>query len=96
MQINKETYEKLEKIGMTREEIKEWMSLPKSESQQPVNESAADEISNVQIKMAQDPEDTIVSVEGIELRGIMKATVEYNPELPYPLLRLTIMDPKIS
>jgi hypothetical protein len=41
-------------------------------------------------------EDSVVLVDGVLMQGVVKACLEYDSELPVPLLKITILGPNIG
>ena len=99
--LQKKTVEdKLTEIGLTLAEAKNWLEQANSSCVKQKNRTSSEPSTNIKFVPAQNTEQTKVSVlagrEEIELNGVVRATLDYNPELGFPTLHLEIVNPVIS
>ncbi len=93
--ISQSAYEKLRNLGMSQEEIEEWMSLPKAGTKEKNSVSNDTQQSNVVFKSSRSIEDCEVTVNGVKLSGVLKASLVYDADCSFPVLELYIAAPQI-
>ena len=93
--------DKLAEIGLTITEAKNWLDAANSSCVKQKNKTSSENTTtNIKFVPAQNTEHTKVSVlagrEEIELNGVVRAKLDYDPELGFPVLHLEIVNPVIG
>jgi hypothetical protein len=96
MTNNQKTLEaKLNEVGLTVDEVKEWLASASADVDEIPSTNEYRE-SNVVFVPGNKTDDTKVYVDDVQIEGLVRANLEYDSELNFPILRLEIINPHIG
>lgn len=91
--------EKLKEVGLSIEEVKEWLNQD-TEENEPGDDLEQNTDCNILFLPASNAENTKVyfldeEQNGYLINGVVRAGLEYDPDLGFPILKLEIVNPVI-